>query len=185
MMGLILNFGMFKIGWLSSVIGGAQQLPWLGPLAMLFVVAVHLYRAEQPERELILVLSCGFIGAIFDSVLVASGWVTYPSGLFVESMAPYWIISMWMLFATTLNVSLRWMRGRYVLALIAGAVAGPLAYIGGSKLGGIVFLDREAGLIALGIGWGLIMPVLVMLAERLDGITPAGETSVAPAEASS
>lgn len=185
MMGLILNFGMFKIGWLSSVIGGAQQLPWLGPLAMLFVVAVHLYRAEQPERELVLVLSCGLIGALFDSVLVAMGWVTYPSGLFVESMAPYWIISMWMLFATTLNVSLRWMRDRYVLALVLGAVAGPLAYIGGSKLGGIVFLDKTAGLTALGIGWGLIMPVLVLLAERLDGVGSGVDRQAAAAEVSS
>jgi hypothetical protein len=185
MMGLLLNFGMFKIGWLSSVIGGAQQLPWLGPLAMLFVVAIHLYRAEQPERELILVLSCGFIGAVFDSVLVAAGWVTYPSGLFVESMAPYWIISMWMLFATTLNVSLRWMRGRYLLAVALGAVAGPMAYIGGSKLGGIVFLDRTAGLVALSIGWAVIMPVLVILAERLDGISPGIDAEAAPAELSS
>ncbi len=185
MMGLLLNFGMFKVGWLSSVIGGAQQLPWLGPLAMLIVVAVHLYRSEQPERELVLVLSCGFIGAMFDSVLVAMAWVTYPSGLFVDSMAPYWIISMWMLFATTLNVSLRWMRGRYLLALAMGAVAGPLAYIGGEKLGGIVFLDKTAGLTALGIGWGLIMPVLVLLAERLDGVSPATGPEAASAEASS
>lgn len=185
MMGLLLNFGMFKIGWLSSVIGGAQQLPWLGPLAMLLVVAVHLFRAEQPEREFILVLACGFIGALFDSVLVISGWVTYPSGLLVESMAPYWIISMWMLFATTLNVSLRWMRGRLVLALALGAIAGPLAYIGGSKLGGIVFLDRTAGLVALSVGWGLIMPVLVFLAARLDGISPGIDGEIAPADVSS
>ena len=132
-----------------------------------------------------LVLSCGFIGALFDSVLVAMGWVTYPSGLFVESMAPYWIISMWMLFATTLNVSLRWMRGRYFLALVMGAVAGPLAYIGGSKLGGILFLDRTAGLVALSIGWGLMMPVLVLLAERLDGVSPAPSRETASVEVSS
>ncbi len=100
-------------------------------------------------------------------------------------MAPYWIISMWMLFATTLNVSLRWMRGRYFIALIAGAIAGPLAYIGGSKLGGIVFLDRTAGLVALSVGWGVIMPILVMLAERLDGISPGVEAKPATVEVSS
>ena len=172
-MGLLLNFGMFKVGWLSSVIGGAQQIPWLGPLSMLFVVAVHLYRAPEPERELVLVLSCGFIGAIFDSILVAMNWVTYPSGLFADSVAPYWIISMWMLFATTLNVSLRWLRGHYLLALVMGAVAGPLAYIGGEKLGGIVFIDKSAGLIALAIGWGLMMPLLVVLADRFDGMQPS------------
>jgi hypothetical protein len=140
---------------------------------MLFVVAIHLYRAPEPERELVLVLSCGLIGAFFDSILVSMRWVTYPSGFFAESFAPYWIISMWMLFATTLNVSLRWMRGRYFLALVMGAVAGPLAYLGGEKLGGIVFLDKTAGLTALSIGWGLIMPLLVRLAERFDGMLPS------------
>ncbi len=172
-MGLLLNFGMFKVGWLSSVMGGAKQMPWLGPLAMLVIVAIHLYRARQPERELILILACGFIGAIFDSVLVTFGWVGYASGLFVESMAPYWIISMWMLFATTLNVSLRWLRGRYVLAAVLGAIAGPMAYLGGQKLGGMMFYDTNAGVIALSIGWGLMMPLLVYLAERLDGIGEA------------
>ena len=172
-MGLLINFGMFKVGWLSSVIGGAEQLPWLGPLAMLLIVAIHLYRASEPERELLLVLSCGFIGAIFDSILVSMEWVTYPSGFFAESFAPYWIISMWMLFATTLNVSLRWMRGRYLLAVVMGAIAGPLAYLGGEKLGGIVFLNKSAGLVALSVGWAVMMPLLVRLAERFDGVQPA------------
>lgn len=181
-MGLLLNFGMFKIGWLSSVIGGAQQLPWLGPLAMFLIVAIHLFRATEPERELALVMLSGMIGACFDSVLVAMNWVTYPSGLFLESMAPYWIISMWMLFATTLNVSLRWLKGRYLLAAILGLIAGPLAYIGGEKLGGILFVDRTAGLVVLSIGWGLIMPVLVALAERFDGIRAASADVTLQAE---
>ncbi len=181
--GLILNFGMFKVGWLSSVIGGAQQLPWLGPLAMFIVVAVHLYRAQHPERELTLVLICGFLGAIFDSVLVALGWVGYPSGLFVESMAPYWIISMWMLFATTLNVSLRWLKGRYLLAAVLGFIAGPGAYLGGQKLGGMVFLDQQAAVISLAVGWGLIMPALVKLAERFDGVGDKQPAAAVEAEA--
>ena len=181
--GLILNFGMFKVGWLSSVMGGAQQLPWLGPLAMFIVVAVHLYRARFPERELMLVLLCGFIGAVFDSVLVSLGWVSYPSGLFNEAMAPYWIISMWMLFATTLNVSLRWLKGRYLLAAALGFVAGPGAYLGGQKLGGMVFVDQQAALISLAVGWGLIMPVLVKLAERFDGVGEPAQPARTEAEA--
>ena len=30
-MPFLINIAAFKIGWLSSVVGGAQQLPWLGP----------------------------------------------------------------------------------------------------------------------------------------------------------
>jgi len=182
-MGLLLNFGMFKIGWLSSVIGGAQHTPWLGPLAMFLIVAVHLFRAAEPERELALVMLAGMIGACFDSLLVAMNWVTYPSGLFLESMAPYWIISMWMLFATTLNVSLRWLKGRYLLAGALGLNSGPLAYIGGEKLGGILFVDRNAGLAALSVGWGLMMPVLVVLAERFDGVKGSSAATELRAEA--
>ena len=31
----ILNFAAAQIGWLGSVVGGAQQMPWIGPLAAL------------------------------------------------------------------------------------------------------------------------------------------------------
>jgi hypothetical protein len=33
-MNLLINITAFKLGWLSSVFGGAQQLPWLGPLVV-------------------------------------------------------------------------------------------------------------------------------------------------------
>ena len=77
---------------------------------------------------------------------------------------------MWMLFATTLNVSLRWLRNRTALAVDLGAIAGPLSFYGGAQLGGVVFLDQRAGLIALSVGWAVMMPTLIILAARLDGI---------------
>lgn len=175
-MNLFVNFLLYQLGWLAAVIGAAQQLPWLGPLAMLIVVAWHLYRSRYPQPELMLVVVCACIGAVFDSVLVAFNWVSYPSGLFSDSMAPYWIISMWMMFATTLNVSMRWLKGRPLLAVVLGAIAGPLAYLAGQKLGGIIFVDSQAALLSLAAGWGVMMPVLMSLAERFNGF---GEDSPA------
>jgi hypothetical protein len=109
---LLINFVMFEVAWVSSVIGGAKQMPWLGPAAVLIAVALHLRAARKPFEEVLLLLFCGLLGASFDSVLVAAGWVTYKAGLFNDNFAPYWIITMWMLFATTLNVSMRWLRGK-------------------------------------------------------------------------
>ena len=180
-MALLLNFGMFQVGWFSSVLGAAKQLPWLGPAAMFVIVAVHLYRAKQPARELLLIFACGFIGAFFDSIFVAMNWVSYPSGQFSTFIAPYWIITMWMLFATTLNVSLRWLKGRYMLAAVLGLVAGPGTYYTGEKLGGMVFLEPFPALLSLGIGWGVIMPLLIVLAERFDGIGELGARAAKPA----
>ena len=171
-MNLLINVAAFKLGWLSSVFGGAQQLPWLGPVVVLGAIAFHLARAKRPGSELMLILSCGLIGAVFDSVLVAAGWVTFPSGMFSDVMAPYWIVTMWMLFGTTINMSMRFMRGRPMLAAAFGFVGGPLAYIAGHKIGGIQFVDQAAAIAMLAVGWAVIMPLLMRLGERLDGVSP-------------
>jgi len=171
-MPILINVVFFKAGWLSSVIGGANQMPWLGPLAVAIAVVAHLWFAKRPASEVLLILTCGLVGAVFDSLLVAAGWVTYSSGMFSAVMAPYWIITMWMLFATTLNMSMRFLKGRPLLATALGFIGGPLAYLGGAKLGGMIFANEFAALAALAIGWGVLMPALTMLAERLDGMTP-------------
>ncbi|MDX2410752.1 MAG: DUF2878 domain-containing protein [Woeseiaceae bacterium] len=169
-MGLIVNFAVFEIAWLSSVIGGAQQMPWIGPIAVLVALVLHLRAARKPVEEALLVIACALIGAGFDSMLVAAGWVTYKAGLFSEYFAPYWIITMWMLFATTLNVSMRWLRGKPKLAAFFGFYGGPASYIAGQELGGIVLVNQVASLIALAIGWAVMMPILMWLSENLDGM---------------
>jgi len=172
-MNVFINFAAFQFGWFSSVIGAAQQMPWLGPLAFLLVLAIHLRQASRPKSELGLVIACGVIGVFFDSLLVAAGWVTYPSGLISELLAPYWIVTMWMLFGTTLNLSMGWMKGKPFLAAILGAVGGPSSYYAGQKLGGIQFLEIYPAMIALAIGWAVFMPLLMSLAERRDGSAEA------------
>lgn len=174
-MSILINVLGFKVGWLSSVIGGAREMPWLGPAVLVVVLALHLRQAKRPDLELGLVVACGIIGVWFDSMLAASGWVSYPSGQIDPHLAPYWIVAMWMLFATTLNRSMSWLKGRLVLAAVMGAIAGPLSYLAGSRLGGIEFEAPLAATIALSVGWAVIMPVVVSLADRLNGFdaTPA------------
>jgi len=167
---LLVNIAVFQIAWLLSVIGGAQQMPWLGPVAALIALILHLSAARKPFEEVLLVLICGMIGAGFDSILVATGWVTYKAGLFSENFAPYWIITMWMLFAMTLNVSMRWLRGKPKLAALLGFYGGPASYIAGQALGGIILVNQTAALAALAIGWAVMMPMLMCLAENLDGM---------------
>lgn len=172
---LILNIAAAQVGWFGSVVGGAQQMPWIGPVAALIALSIHFHFARRPIEELILIGCCAAIGAVFDSALVAAGWVQYYSGQFSEMLAPYWIITMWMLFATTLNVSMRWLRGKVLLAAVFGLIGGPLAYIAGQKLGGIDLVNQAAALAALGIGWAVIMPVLMRLAQTFDGMSEIQE----------
>ena len=178
-MHLLLNVVFFKVGWVSSVFGGANDMPWLGPLAVFIAVLLHLWASHRPSSELALILACGLLGAAFDSVLVSLGWVGYASGVFSEGLAPYWIITMWMLLGTTLNRSMRWLRGKPLLAAVIGLFSGPLAYLAGAKIGGIQFIDQNAALLMLGIGWAVVLPVLMYLAGRLDGVEPSPAAAVA------
>lgn len=180
-MNMVVNFVVFQLGWLASVIGGAQGLPWAGVVAAAVAVGLHLRAADRPGNEVMLLGACAALGAVFDSALVTLGLVSYPSGMFADGVAPYWIITMWVLFGTTLNVSLRWLRASPLLASALGLVAAPLAYYGGEKLGGITLLQPTSALVALGVGWAVMMPILTMLAERLDGMAGGRERAASRA----
>jgi len=179
-MPIVLNLVAFQIGWLACVLGGARGLPLGGTGLVAVLIAIHLWRSTNPRRELILIATVGVLGAIWDSLLVMLGWLHYPSGTLIDGTAPHWIVAMWMLFATTLNVSLRWLRGRLLLATLLGAVGGPMAYFAGYRLGGVEFSQLWVGLTALGLGWAVLMPLLTVLAERFDGMQqPAPQTAYA------
>lgn len=164
------NFVLFQLGWLACVLGGAWQLPWLGTLLAAAIVAWHLRNAARPGSEMLLLTMAGALGAAWDSLLVSTGLLVYPSGTLLPGTAPYWIVAMWVLFATTLNLSLDWLKGRFLLSALAGAAGGPLAFYAGMRLGGVQMPDTQTALLVLAAGWALIMPLLVWLAQRYDGV---------------
>ena len=169
MKAIIINAAAFQIGWLCCVLAGANHVPWLGTLTALLIVTWHIRHASSPRTELLLVLSAGIIGAVWDSLLVYAGWLQYPSGTLIDNTAPHWIVAMWLLFATTLNLSLGWLKQRPLLAAALGAAAGPAAYFAGYKLGGVAIPDLATAMTALALGWALFMPLLMALANHLDG----------------
>ena len=168
-MNLAINLLAFKAGWLASVLGSANGIPLIGPLVVLAAVVLHLYRVSEPGRELSLILATGLIGFTADSLMVSAGWLRYENGVFIAGFAPYWILGMWMLFATTLNVAFRWLQDKLLLAAAIGAVSGPASYYAGSKAGAVLLVEPTAALLALSIGWALVLPALMVLAKQFDG----------------
>ena len=163
-MGLAINFIGFQLGWFACVLGAAYGKTFLGLIAVLLIIALHLYR-NSSLAELYLILTAMVIGFIWESLLVTSGWLSY--GLVADSLvfAPVWLVAMWALFATTINLSMAWLKKRWLLASLMGAVFGPLAFIAGQKLGAVQFLDRSLALLGLAIGWALLLPLLLWLAD--------------------
>lgn len=167
-MTLLVNIVAFKMAWISSVLGAANGLPQLGPAIVMLVIIIHLKNSFNPSLEIAVIVLTGLIGSSWDSLLLASGWLSYPSGTLVPGLAPYWLIAMWLSFATTLNVALRWLQSRLVLASAIGGLLGPVSYYFGSRLGAVVFTNPTGALTALAVGWAILLPLLLMLAKRLD-----------------
>lgn len=165
---MLINVVAFKIGWVSSVLGVAYNMPLLGPAVVLVAIAIHLAVSSRPASEFMLVCATGLIGASVDSVMIMAGWLSYPSGTLVQGFSPYWIIAMWMLFATTFNVSFRWLQSRLFAAATFGAISGPLSYYFGAKFSAVTLVEFYPAMIALAVSWGALMPLLLSLAKHLD-----------------
>jgi hypothetical protein len=169
MSAVLINFIVFQLGWLAVVLGGAGSWHWAGTVLVIGIVAYHLSRASEPRQEVFLIIAALMIGAVWDSLLVWGGLLTYANGVLHSDLAPHWIVAMWALFATTLNVSLRWLKGRWFLAVLFGAIGGPLAYYAGFRLGAVDMVSQRDALLALAVGWAMIMPLLMYLSQRFNG----------------
>ena len=173
MSSVIVNFVGFQVGWFACVLGAAHGMPWAGTAVAAAIVVLHLELAGRPLEELKLVAIAMTVGALWDSALVTLGWITFTSGTAIDGVAPQWILAMWALFATTLNISLGWLKRRWIAGALLGAIAGPLAYWAGARLGAIVLVSPALALIALSIGWAMMTPLLAALARRYNGIDKA------------
>jgi hypothetical protein len=176
---LAVNFAAFQCGWFACVLGAANGWPWAGTTIAIGIVALHSGFAARPMEELKLAASAVALGVVCDSVLVSSGWIGFKGGQMMSGLAPGWILALWALFATTLNASLRWLKGRPVLAVSLGAVVGPLSYVAGVKLGAVALVEPASGYAALVVEWAVAMPVLMALADRFNGVQPVAEASAA------
>jgi hypothetical protein len=142
---LIINAVGFQIGWLGSVLSAAIQRPELGILTVALVLAVHFWLQKQRRAEALSILAVAVPGAAADTALLLLGLL-----FFLGTDAPGfpiifipWVFAMWLNFAATLDHSLRWLKGRWIIAAILGAIGGPTTYFAGMKLDAVA-LHEEA-----------------------------------------
>ena len=172
-MGVVLNLLLYQAGWAACVLGAARGAPWLGVAAAVAIVSLHLANAREPRREARLIAGAVAAGAAFETLLVQAHLLRYPNGVLIEGTAPLWMLALWAMFATTLNVSLRSLRGRPWLAAILGAVGAPLAYYAGERMGALQLGDKYFALGMIAVGWAWATPLLLAAARRHDGFAPA------------
>jgi len=163
----LINFGLFQLGWFIAIWGAAHQklLPSMIAVALIFMI--YIIQARYKKEAFILLLLIMLLGPIFDQCLLSFGLIEYKSQ-FSEYIVPIWIVALWGLFATTLNISLSWLKHYKLLAVLFGLIGGPLAYIAAEKLNAIQLMNSYA-LLALALGWALLTPLSFVIAKRWNG----------------
>lgn len=161
---MLINIIAFQLGWFACVLGGANGHPWLGAGFAGLVMLWHVFTCKQKPLEISLIAIALLIGLIFDTIPMHMHWLSFQTTPYwPNTITPVWMLGLWGMLATTLNISLAWLKKNWFLATALGAVSGPLAYLSGSKLGAIVILNMPAAMIYLAIGWGLAIPLLLKL----------------------
>lgn len=166
---VLVNFVAYQCAWFACVLSAAAGRPVVGMLVALAVVLWHLRSAAAPRLELRLIAITALAGAVFESLLVASGWVRPEPAMLAGGLTPLWMVALWAAFATTLNVSLRTLRSRYLLSALLAAVGAPLAYHAGARMGALQWVDEAPALVVIAAGWSLLTPLLMRSAQRFDG----------------
>lgn len=181
MMATLRNLVAFQVCWFTSVLGAAHGMPWIGPLVTATWLVAHvLAQRSAAAVEMKLVLAAAVLGWFADSALVLAGFLAFPEVTWLGGPSPLWMVGLWAAFAATLRHCLGWLRGRWLLAAILGAVGGPAAYLGGQALGAISVMGTP-GAVAVSVQYAIAVPMLLLVLKRLESAAvlglPATETA--------
>ena len=161
----ITNFILFQLAWFVAILSAAKGIVYVGVLYTVIWMVLHLLlMTETRNAEIKSLLFAAFIGYMLDSILVVTGVIIFPEHTALGGPSPLWMVCLWVNLTMTINLSLSWLKGRYVLAGAMAAIAGPLAYVGGEKLGAITLFGNISMLI-ISIMWCFAMPLLIWVSE--------------------
>lgn len=170
----LLNFVLYQAGWLACVAGAAHGFGEAGAIAALSLLMIHVLLSRDRAGELALAAAAALLGLAVDSLLAASGRLVFADAP-VAFLAPPWVLALWMQLGTTLRGCLAWLGGHPAKAALFGFLGGPLAFLGGERLGAATWGEpRWATALALALAWGAATPVLFAIAARLGRGRPTG-----------
>jgi len=161
----ISNAAFFYIIWWGCVLGVKLGYNYLGVIFTLLFIIVHLKLISNQREEMKLILASALLGIIVEACHLHTNLLSYQGYIFSNTLLPpIWIICMWIGFSGTLNYSMFWMKGRWLMMVVLGAIFGPISYIAGVKLGVINFnFSYSFTIFILGIVWGTSIPIMYFL----------------------
>ncbi|GGN36482.1 MULTISPECIES: DUF2878 domain-containing protein [Marinomonas] len=160
----LLNAILFQAVWFICLLAG--------DLWALVVTASYLFLHDRyfmrTRREWRLFLAFLTLGVIVDGTLFHVGVFSFSAdNLDTISLPPVWLLCLWVSVATLFAHSLSFLRSRYLLGALMGAIGPTLSYFAGAKLSGISLAEPIGQtLLIVAIIWSLVIPLGIWLSEK-------------------
>ena len=159
---LIINAISFQVVWFICV----QGTSLFAVLATLVLIIIYQYSFKPRPKIWKLLIVFSLIGYIGDNIIAAAFKVNYAGvalPLFESLTSPFWLLALWLSFATTLNHSMLWLFNKSYITLIVAIFIVPFSYFAGITLSGSTFTYSSDSLLywlfflAEGIWWAILL----------------------------
>lgn len=170
-----INLIGYQLVWFAAVIGAEHGAVWPGVLGMLAFAVSQLALTSHRKADLGLMAVALVLGFVLDGGMIRAGFATYAAAWPSSMLAPAWILALWISFSLTFTQSLAYLQRRLWIALLFGAIGGPLAYLSASRGFHVVTFATPdwRGLAWLSAGWAIAAPLLAWLGRRWTGAAAA------------
>jgi hypothetical protein len=161
----IINLVLFQFVWFSCIIGAAKGYPNTGPVIFACVAVIHFsIISDNRKRDLLTVALVTAIGLVADTLTALSGALSFGAYTVLGPVAPPFMLTLWANFALLLNCSLTWLRKRYLVSAVLGAIGGPLAYYSGARFGAIhLHATAWYALAIIALEWAFVTPLILCI----------------------
>jgi len=168
---VLLNFVVFQTAWFACVLGAAHAATGWAWVAAGVTLAVHVAWRGAAARTLLRLATVAALGVLGEFALVGVGALRFPGDDVAGTLlgVPAWIAALWLVFATTFEGCLAWLRPRLGLAALLGLVGSPASYFSAVKLGAVELAGPALPSLAwTGAVWALSLPACLALSARLE-----------------
>ena len=158
----------FQAVWFTCALGAARGISAPGIVGGMALTAVVVATSRHRGTDAAIAIVSAVTGLVVESVLQGAGFVTFAAPWPSPAFAPAWIVALWLAFGTTLPPLAAALGERPLVAALLGAIAGPLAYIAGERLGALQLPASPLLVMTVLAGaWAIALPLLLAIYGRL------------------
>lgn len=157
----IINFILFQLLWTACVLGAAYQQFQFTWLFLGLIIAMSIYSPDK--KDLIYASLFCLIGYGSDSLMSYLSLIKYQSFIFHDTLAPAWILMLWLGMALSIRWSFSWLLKYPKIGSLFMMVGAPFSYFFAHNLGAIEIQFFPETLFFISFVWGIIYLLLLQL----------------------